>query len=96
MKKLIKYLDSLHLGLGLQDEIINIVRSEQPNAKLEFLLPEEQDEFECAVNGKKWKSLIWDFDQWLRDQYKYCNKEYCYDIRQKLNKMICEEGLNLD
>jgi hypothetical protein len=40
-------------------------------AVLEFDLPEENIEFQSAINGHKYKRAIWDFDQLLRSEMKY-------------------------
>jgi len=65
---------------------------------------DERSNFENAVNGQKWKLLAWDFDQWLRAQYKYmADEEYSedkynayYEAREKLREMISQEGLKLE
>lgn len=77
-------------------------------ATLEFDLNDiendERSNFEDAVNGQKWRLLVWDFDQWLRSQYKYMpDKGYSddkydayYEAREKLRELITEEGLKLE
>ena len=40
-------------------------------AKLEFDLPEEQDDFEVASNGWKYCSVLFDLDNFLRNKLKY-------------------------
>ncbi len=40
-------------------------------AILEFNLPEEQEDYEYAVNGSKLESQINDYDMYLRSMYKY-------------------------
>lgn len=47
--------------------------------KLEFNLPEEQYEFDCAVNGEKAISCLYFIDQKLRNKIKY-------DIPQKMDQ----------
>ena len=71
-------------------------------AILEFTLPEEQVEFDCAVDGVKWMSAMWDLDQWLRNQLKYEAEQLSKDklnaikeFRIKLHEIINEEGLKL-
>ena len=44
-----------------------------PKAILEFNLPEDNDEFQDAINAGKMSSVIWDMDQWLRGNIKYNN-----------------------
>jgi hypothetical protein len=40
-------------------------------AKLTFNLPEEQEEFNDAINGNAFKAVIWELDQFLRSQIKH-------------------------
>lgn len=40
-------------------------------ATLEFTLPEEASEHEDAVNGSRWKALVFEYDQLLRSWLKY-------------------------
>jgi hypothetical protein len=41
------------------------------NAILEFNLPQENEDFQVALNANNYKSAIWDFDQLLRSEMKY-------------------------
>jgi hypothetical protein len=34
-------------------------------------LPEDHEEFELANNARKYHSILWEFDQYLRDKIKY-------------------------
>jgi hypothetical protein len=73
-------------------------------ATLEFSLPEDHIEFELAVNGPKMHSVLWEMDQWLRQQYKYMpDSEYSEDkyntfekCREHLRELMIENGLNFD
>ena len=73
-------------------------------ATLEFNLPEDHIEFEMAVNGSKMHSVLWEMDQWLRQQYKYMpDSEYSEDkyntfekCREHLRELMIENGLNFD
>lgn len=65
-------------------------------ATLEFNLPEEQQEFEQASNGWRYHSVLWDFDQWLRGEYKYQGIEAAYVIRQKLHEFMDDNKISLD
>jgi len=70
-------------------------------AILEFNLPEENIEFEMAVNASKMHSVLWQMDQWLRAQYKYMSdaeyNEAAYDAyeksRQQLLNFMSEDGI---
>ncbi len=43
-------------------------------AKLEFDLPMDQEEFQTAQDGIKWKIAFEEFDQYLRDMLKHSDK----------------------
>ncbi len=73
-------------------------------ATLEFNLPEDHIEFELAVNGPKMHSVLWEMDQWLRQQYKYMpDSEYSEDkyntfekCREHLRELMMENNVNFD
>jgi hypothetical protein len=49
-------------------------------AKLEFNLPDDEHEFQMAIQGASMHSVLWEMDQWLRAQYKYMSDaEYSED-----------------
>ena len=70
-------------------------------AILEFDLPEENQDFQAAINGNNYKSAIWNFDQLLRSEMKYKELqketykayEYC---REELRKILGQDNLNID
>ena len=69
---------------------------------LEFDFDEDREEMESAINGWKWKMLVWDLDQHLRSELKYNDKitgevyEALEKIREKLHELKSESGLALD
>ena len=73
-------------------------------ATLEFNLPEDHIEFEMAVNGSKMHSVLWEMDQWLRQQYKYMpDSEYNEDkyntfekCRDQLREIMFENGVKFE
>ena len=73
-------------------------------AILKFNLPEDQSDFDLAVNGAKAQSALWEMDQWLRAQYKYMPDEgyskdkydAYYEARNKLFEFMNENGVSLD
>ena len=81
----------------------NPVLTTSMKATLEFNLPDDQIDFQDAVNGQKFRLMVWGFDQYLRSQIKYAPdtmsedtyKAYS-DIRDKLYEMLGEDGLSLD
>jgi hypothetical protein len=69
---------------------------------IEFDPFEDREEMESALNGAKWKMLVWDLDQHLRSELKY-NDEITgevYDALQKvrdhLHELKNESGLTLE
>ena len=40
-------------------------------ATLEFNLPEEREEFETSVNAYRYKSALWELDNYLRGKIKH-------------------------
>jgi hypothetical protein len=72
-------------------------------AILEFNLPEEQPEFDNAVNGAKWSLVAWKLDQWLRSQIKYSPDDMSQEAyeafeecRDKLHEIKNEYSLSFD
>lgn len=70
-------------------------------AKLIFDLPEENYEFSNAINGSNMRSVLWEFDQWLRSKVKYEDlddqqfKVY-QGCRDHLRTLLYEENIDLD
>jgi hypothetical protein len=70
-------------------------------AVLEFDLPEDNKDFEAAINGHKYKSAHWDFDQLLRSEIKYKDlsedtyKAYKF-CREELRKILAEDNLFIE
>ena len=72
-------------------------------AILEFNLPEENDEFDLAVNAVKWYSVCWELDQYLRSKTKYApdsmpNEVYeaFNETRDKLRELLIENNVSFD
>jgi flagellum-specific peptidoglycan hydrolase FlgJ len=70
-------------------------------AVLEFDLPDENDDFRYAINGKKYKDAIWDYDQLLRSEirYKELSKETlkAYEFcREELRKILEQDNLIIE
>jgi len=64
-------------------------------AKLEFDLPEDQEEFNVASKAMDWSLLVWDIDQFIRNKIKYeQDKDGILQIlRNELNFKMEEKGL---
>lgn len=69
---------------------------------LEFDPGEEREELESAINGWKWKMLVWELDQYLRKELKYNDKltgdayEAVEKVRDMLHELKGDSGLTLD
>ena len=75
---------------------------------LEFDSIEEQNDARTALDGWKWKMLVWDLDQKLRSTHKYGQSfdsnteasseemDVCYRLRDYIRESLSESGLNLD
>lgn len=70
-------------------------------AILKFDLPEESHEFANATQGAKMRSVLWEFNQWLRSKVKYEDltdeqfKVY-QGCRDHLRTLLYEENIDLD
>jgi hypothetical protein len=51
-----------------------------PAVKLSFNLPEEQDQFEDALDGSKWKIFAQEFSQVLKGHLKYEYLDYAEKV----------------
>jgi hypothetical protein len=69
-----------------------------PKATLTFKLPEEDSEHRLAINGHKYYSILWEFDQWLRSEMKYQDHETIQteSVRDKLRELMDNDGVNFD
>lgn len=72
-------------------------------ATLEFILPEDQTDFNDAVNGGRWSLCMWELDQHLRSQTKHApdsmsedTYQALIDTRNKLHEIMTENGLKFD
>ena len=76
-----------------------------PKAILEYNLdlPEDLEEFELANNARKFHSILWDLDQFLRRKAKYASDNTTeeqiaayYELRDELYKLMDEHNITLD
>lgn len=70
-------------------------------ARLEFDLPEEIHDFENATQGGKLRSVLWEFDQWLRAKVKYEDltdeqHQVYQGCRDHLRTLLYEENLDIE
>jgi len=64
-------------------------------AILEFNLPEDKQDFDFANNGINYYSALYEFDHWLRSEYKYNGNEPMFEVRKKLNEFINENNVKI-
>ena len=69
-------------------------------AILEFNLPEDTSDFEVATKGNDLTLIIWELQQWLRNNYKYDTGDIPADIADKvsdkLSDIMLSYGLTFD
>lgn len=70
-------------------------------AKLNFNLPDEEIEFQDAINGNAYRAVIWEIDQFLRSQLKHAElPEDVHDkvlqIRDELHNIIQTHSITMD
>ena len=62
-----------------------------------LLILTDPHEIKQAVKAGDLISALWDFDNWLRSEYKYQGNEAAYDIRQKMHEILQESySISLD
>ena len=54
---------------------------------LEFELPDDQSDFDSAMNGYKWQLAVWDMNQYLRSVTKYASDDTSADVIKALDKV---------
>jgi hypothetical protein len=67
-------------------------------AKLEFNLPEEEEQHRVAVNGHKWRRVAEKMDEWLRGKVKYGHEfkdadAALYGARAAMHTACRDEGV---
>jgi hypothetical protein len=81
---------------------IKVLKKDMAKVILEFDPFEDREDMESAINGWKWKMLVWDLDQHLRSELKYNEKvvgevyEALEKLREQLHGLKNESGLTLD
>lgn len=70
-------------------------------AKLTFNLPDEESEFQDAINGNAYKAVIWELDQFLRSQLKHQEMPdevsvKVLQIRDELHSILQDHSITMD
>lgn len=72
-------------------------------AILKFKLPDDQVEFNSAINGFKWQLALWDLNNYLRTNTKYASDSTpenkvnaLYEVKDELNKIMNNYNLEFE
>ena len=60
------------------------------------LIIKDPKEIRRAVKATDALMVLWDFDQYLRGEYKYNDNEAAYELREKLSLLLDDHGVNLE
>lgn len=64
--------------------------------KFDSSKPGDDDDFKLAMHGTDFYLVLWDLDQFLRNEIKYQNKNEYQPIRDKLHELMQERNVTLD
>jgi uncharacterized membrane protein YgaE (UPF0421/DUF939 family) len=71
-------------------------------AIFKFNLPEEQDEYQTFIDANKMQNVLWEMNQWLRQQTKYTPEgtsedtlNAYYECKDKLIELMNENNIEL-
>lgn len=72
-----------------------------PKLKLTFRLPEEAIEAQTALDGEKWKGVVWDLNEEIRTKLKHgeltgAESDVYEKIRNSIFEKLQENGLSFD
>ena len=72
-------------------------------ATLEFNLPEDDHEFQMAIGGSKFHSVLWDMDQYLRGKIRYAPDDMSEEVlntwqhcREQLHEFMGSYNVSFD
>jgi hypothetical protein len=71
-------------------------------ATIDFNLPEDRADFEYAINGHRWASVLWELDNELRAHIKHSDrwtpeqKEAMQKVRDTINELMIENTITFD
>jgi hypothetical protein len=69
---------------------------------LEFDTNEEAEDIRTALDGYKYKLVLWDLDQYLRAEVKYNEKlspevyEYYDKLREKMRELLFDYNISIE
>jgi hypothetical protein len=62
----------------------------------DFDKPEDRDDYKRCNQSLSMALAIWEYDQYLREQYKYQGVEDAYELRDKFREILTENGIDID
>lgn len=80
---------------------MDLITGEDMRAILQYNLPDDQHEYEVAIQAPRVQSFLWDFSQQLRSWYKYHNdfkdaNDALNKIRDEFYRLLNEHQVNID
>ena len=66
-----------------------------PTVKLSFNLPEEQDQFEDALNGGRWRSFAQEFSQVMKSHIKHKGIDSVEEVEGIFIELLEDSDLDL-
>ena len=64
--------------------------------KFDLSIPEDQQEYERVNKSLNMAVAIWEFDQWLRSEYKHGENEHAYAFRNKFREYLTDNDIDID
>jgi len=67
-----------------------------PKVRIEFVLPEEQEEYKIHNNAAAYYSALWDFSQWMRSTLKHSeSRPDLEQVQEEFYKILDNENIEL-
>lgn len=66
-----------------------------PIATLQFNLPDDQEAHKLALDGWRWKAVVNDLDEWLKQRYSASRAIRIDDVHNALRKFMSDRGASL-
>jgi len=64
--------------------------------KFDLSNPEDQQEYERVNKSLNMAVAIWEYDQWLRGEYKYGENEHAHAFRDKFREFLTDNDIDID
>ena len=64
--------------------------------KFDLSIPEDQQDFDRVTKALNMAVAIWEYDQYLRGEYKHGENEHAYAFRKKFREFLTDNDLDID